>query len=181
MTRIGYKQLYTHKNYSRGSMRRRDFIVEELNSPKCQICKLPIRRKLYESGNIQSVNRWLKMKTCGKEWDKKKNKYVATSCLKKWMSISENNPNYKGIKDIPCMYCGKTGLTYKNKGSEYKFCRKCFDKNRPESVRKIDDSILLRKCHSCKKDFSLRLNCGKIRYPKNKNKVFCSSACANKR
>src|SRR3990167_9647395 len=174
----GYKTQYTRSQYSRGAMRVRDKIWENIVSPKCEICGLSILRKYYENGFVQRISNWLRMKTCGCVFSVEKNKYIPTECMKIWRSIPQNNGRYLGLMHRKCKFCGKMGLSYVSRLKGEKLtesCRKCADEHRIAHNKKDTPHY---NCFRCGKECVGRFN-GKYRYPKN-GKTFCSMGCANK-
>lgn len=178
MKSYGEHSNYTHKNYTRGAGRTRDKSVEFIDAPHCEICGRNIPRKRYVSGVIQSVKYWKRMKTCGKVFSKKENKYIPSKCLKKWKSIPENNGRYLGLMHRKCKYCGKDHLSYVSRLQGEKLpeaCKVCSDKHHIANNKK---ETPVYHCFRCGGKIVGRYK-GKFRYPKN-GKVFCSKSCANK-
>ena len=164
---------YSRKNYpSRGKKPERDYLSEYyLTQGFCEICGATLIRKTSPKGISEQWRRFLRRKTCGKVYNEKGGVELSF-CLRKWMSIPENNGRYIGILHIPCSICGKQGLSYRNSGNKYDMCGKCWNENRPSPWNKKD--IPNFNCKLCGKDCVGRNMNGKIKYTQ-----FCSKLCSN--
>lgn len=120
---------YSRKMYSgRGLRKNRDIVLEDFGSKACEICEITLERKSYPGGRLEALRAFLKRRTCGKYFDEK-GMLQRTECLKKWMSIPENNGHYKGIMP-KCKDCGKRVAypDYVEKLKPAERCVKCFKK-----------------------------------------------------
>ena len=154
---------FTRNTYhgTRGREMKRDPVLEILVSKPCAICSVSLERIRYENGNLETLTRFRQRKTCGKE-------------CKKILLTGSGNPHYKGIMDIACRICGKTGLCYRDADEKYDLCRKCWNENRGIPYNKKDDVTI--NCTGCNKEISNRWSGGSLRY----KTPFCSKACSNK-
>jgi len=171
--RHGYKQTYTHRDYSRPRMILRDRVAEKFSAHSCEICGKALERKNTAKGQPESWTTYNKRRTCGKIFDGIK--WVPTKCYHEWRSNPVNNPNYKGLMHRACIDCGKQGLSYVSQDEKLpQRCRPCAEKIAGGHNKK---ETPLFKCSKCGKDIIGRWN-GQMRYPRN-GKTFCSNHCAN--
>lgn len=109
---------------SRGKLPQRDVMLEIVNEKRCSICGEYLYRKQCKSGRMEDWGRFMKRKTCGREY--KDGKLTNSECLRKSQE-DKGNSNYKGI--LPkCSLCGKKLKTYPAKRAKGIYCKPCYVK-----------------------------------------------------
>lgn len=160
-----YNNHYTHKDYSRGATRRRDFVYEAVISPLCVICGIRMQRKKYKSGLVELMSKFVNRKTCSIE------------CLTTWRKIPENNGRFQGLMYKKCPKCGGGFKIYgQGTNSHAKQCFKCYQSNRPIAYNRQETKKVL--CLTCGESTTNRLPSGRL---KKHNNFYCSRECFFKR
>jgi hypothetical protein len=131
-------------------------------SRECKACGCTITRKIYSNGVYETWPRFFKRKSCSKE-------------CKVLLLKGKNNPNYKGVMDIACKFCGKKGLWHHGKNNHASMCGNCYAENRGEPYNKKPTEVV--NCLWCGKKLLNRFADGKL---KPGIRRFCNSYCSGK-